>query len=188
MIIEIDIVVLVCCIEMLEVEVDICCIQVCYMFFCDMLNLEFGVVDDVECIELIMQFYMEDVVWEGVGEYYDNQFGCVVGVDVICKYFQGFWGGKIDFVLILNCYYLMLEQIYVYVNGMMVDGQWVYMQLWFFFDGKVFFCFLCFNNMFCKEFDGVWKIICICIENVFVVLLFVIWVLDYLLKLVLMKF
>lgn len=155
------------------------------MFLCDMFCFEL-VVDDVECIEKIFEFYVEDVIWEGVGFYYEGQFGQVVGKEVICKYFQVFWGQKKDLELFLNVYYLILEQIYVNVDCMYVDGQWVYCQLWIFGDGLLLLCFSWFNNLF-KKVDGVWKIVCICIENVFVVLLVFGWVNNVLIYLVLMK-
>ncbi len=141
-------------VEVLEAEADIRRIQARYMFLCDTPNPEFGVADDMERIDRIMQLYTEDAVWEGVGEYYDNQFGRAVGAAAIRKHFEGFWGGKTDPALILNCHYLTSEQIHVHEGGTTADGQWVHMQPWLFSDGKALLRSSRLNNTFRKEPDG----------------------------------
>jgi hypothetical protein len=35
-------------------------------------------------------------VWEGVGAYYDNQFGRRVGKAALREHFESFWGQKRD--------------------------------------------------------------------------------------------
>ena len=91
-------------IEILEAEAEIRRIQARYMFLCDTPMPEYGCKNDAERIDLIMALYTEDAIWEGVGEYYDNQFGRAVGAAAIRKHFEGFWGGKTDPALILNCH------------------------------------------------------------------------------------
>lgn len=166
-------------IETLEAEADIRRIQSRYMFLCDTPNPEFGVKDDAERIDRIMELYTPDAVWEGVGEYYDNQFGRAVGADAIRRHFQGFWGGKTDPALILNCHYLTSEQIHVHAGGQTADGQWVHMQPWLFSDGKALLRSSRLNNTFRKEPDGQWRITRTRTENVFVAPLPATWASDY---------
>ena len=71
---------------------------------------------------------------EGVGSYYDNQFGRSVGKAAIRQHFEGFWGMKRDPALLLNVHYLTSEQIHV--RGDEADGQWVHCQPWIFSDGS----------------------------------------------------
>ncbi|WP_234329885.1 nuclear transport factor 2 family protein [Streptomyces viridochromogenes] len=115
-------------IEVLEAEADIRRIQARYMFLCDTPNPEFGVGDDSHRIDLIMELYSEDAVWEGVGEYYDHQFGRAEGQAEIRRHFEGFWGRKQDPALLLNAHYLTSEQIHV--DGDEASGQWIHMQPW----------------------------------------------------------
>ena len=185
MITQADLATLVRRIETLEAEAAIRRLQARYMFLCDTPNPEFGVEDDAERIDLIMQLYTRDAVWEGVGEYYTNQFGKAEGADAIR--FQGFWGGKKDPALILNCHYLTSEQIHVHDSGATADGQWVHMQPWLFSDGKALLRSSRLNNTFRKEPDGAWKITRTRTENVFVAPLPATWASDYPSKSVLMK-
>ena len=62
-------------IEVLEAEAEIRRLQARYMFLCDTPCPEVAVRDDAHRIDLIVDLYAEDAIWEGVGEYYDNQFG-----------------------------------------------------------------------------------------------------------------
>ncbi|TMV93237.1 nuclear transport factor 2 family protein [Thioclava sp. BHET1] len=174
-------------IETLEAEAEIRRIQSRYMFLCDTPMPEYGCANDAERIDLIMELYTEDATWEGVGEYYDNQFGKAEGAAAIRKHFEGFWGQKQDPALILNCHYLTSEQIYVSADGTTADGQWVHMQPWLFSDGKALLRSSRLNNGFRKEPDGRWKITRTRTENVFVAPLPATWASDYPSKSVLMK-
>ncbi|PJJ45187.1 ketosteroid isomerase-like protein [Glutamicibacter mysorens] len=152
-------------IEILEAEADIRRIQARYMFLCDTPMPEYGVKDDAERIDLIMDLYTEDAVWEGVGEYYDNQFGRAEGAEQIRAHFNEFWGEKQDPALLLNAHYLTSEQINV--TGDTAEGQWIHMQPWLFSDGKSLLRSSRLFNTFRKE-NGVWKITRTRTENVFV--------------------
>ncbi|MFC0238999.1 nuclear transport factor 2 family protein [Rhodopseudomonas telluris] len=149
----------------LTAEAEIRRIQARYMFLCDTPCPEFGVEDDAERIERIVDLYAEDAIWEGVGAYYDNQFGRSVGKDAIRKHFQGFWEQKRDPALALNVHYLTSEQIHV--RGDEADGQWVHCQPWIFSDGSSLLRSSRLNNLFRKQ-DGVWKIARTRTENLFV--------------------
>ncbi|MBK0420032.1 nuclear transport factor 2 family protein [Leucobacter sp. CSA1] len=152
-------------IDALEAEADIRRVQARYMFLCDTPLPEPGVTDDAERIELILELYTEDAVWEGVGEYYDDQFGRAEGKDAIRRHFQGFWGTRQDPLLLLNAHYLTSEQIHV--TGDTATGQWIHMQPWLFSDGKALLRSSRLNNAFRRE-DGVWRITRTRTENVFV--------------------
>lgn len=153
-------------VEVLEAEAEIRRIQARYMFLCDTPNPEYGVTGDAERIELILELYTEDAVWEGVGEYYDNQFGRAEGKQAIREHFQRFWGQKQDPALLLNAHYLTSEQIHV--DGGTATGQWIHMQPWLFSDGKSLLRSSRLNNAFRKEPDGRWRITRTRTENVFV--------------------
>lgn len=152
-------------VETLEAEADIRRIQARYMFLCDTPCPEAGCPDDATRIDLIMALYTDDAIWEGVGEYYDNQFGRCIGKDAIRTHFEGFWGSSRDPALLLNVHYLTSEQIHV--HGDTADGQWVHCQPWIFSDGTSLLRSSRLNNLFRKE-GGVWKIARTRTENVFV--------------------
>lgn len=152
-------------VEMLEAEADIRRIQARYMFICDTPMPEDGVTDDERRIELILDLYTEDAVWEGVGEYYTGQFGRAEGKDAIRRHFEGFWGSRQDPALLLNAHYLTSEQIHV--DGDTATGQWIHMQPWLFSDGKALLRSSRLYNSFRKE-NGVWLISRTRTENVFV--------------------
>ncbi|TFI42529.1 nuclear transport factor 2 family protein [Rhodococcus sp. 1R11] len=151
--------------EVLESEADIRRIQARYMFLCDTPCPEFGVDDDAHRIELVLDLYTEDAVWEGVGEYYDGQFGRAEGKDAIRAHFNRFWGEKNDPALLLNAHYLTSEQIHV--TGDTAEGQWIHMQPWLFADGKSLLRSSRLNNAF-RKVDGRWLISRTRTENVFV--------------------
>lgn len=142
-------------IEVLESEADIRRLQARYMFLCDTPCPEFGVNDDAERIDLILALYSEDAVWEGVGEYYDGQFGRAVGKDSIREHFQRFWGEKNDPALVLNAHYLTSEQ--VHVDGDEATGQWIHMQPWLYSDGTGLLRSSRLNNAF-RKIGGEWLI------------------------------
>lgn len=160
-----DIAALVRRVETLEAEAEIRRIQARYMFLCDTPCPEFGVRDDAHRIELIMELYAEDAIWEGVGSFYDNQFGRAVGKAAIRAHFQSFWNEKRDPALLLNVHYLTSGQIYV--QGETADGQWVHCQPWIFSDGTSLLRSSRLNNGFAK-LNGHWKITRTRTENVFV--------------------
>lgn len=100
-------------IEVLEAEAAIRRIQARYMMLCDTPCPVFPAVSDAERIELVLELYTKDAVWEGVGEYYDNQFGRAEGKDELRAHFNRFWSADQDPKLILNAHYLTSEQIFV---------------------------------------------------------------------------
>jgi ketosteroid isomerase-like protein len=152
-------------IDVLEAEAEIRRLQARYMFLCDTPCPEFAVRDDAHRIDLIVELYAEDAVWEGVGEYYDNQFGRAEGHEAIREHFRRFWGEKQEPALLLNAHYLTSEQIYV--DGDSATGQWIHMQPWLFSDGKSLLRSSRLNNSFRKTDSG-WKITRTRTENVFV--------------------
>jgi ketosteroid isomerase-like protein len=152
-------------VEVLEAEADIRRIQARYMFLCDTPCPEFGVRDDAHRIDLILDLYTEDAVWEGVGEYYDGQFGRAEGHDAIRRHFEAFWSPDRDPALVLNAHYLTAEQIHV--DGDTATGQWIHMQPWLFADGTALLRSSRLNNAF-RRTDGTWKITRTRTENVFV--------------------
>lgn len=164
-------------IAVLEAEAEIRRLQARYMFLCDTPLPEPGIADDRDRIDRIMELYAPDAVWEGVGEYYDGQFGRAEGAAAIRRHFENFWGGGNKPALLLNCHYLTSEQIYV--HGDAADGQWVHMQPWIFADGKALLRSSRLNNAFRREPGGVWKIARTRTENVFVAPLPQGWASDY---------
>ena len=152
-------------VETLEAEAEIRRIQARYMFLCDTPCPEPGLADDAERIERILDLYTDDAVWEGVGEYYDGQFGRAEGKPEIREHFQRFWGEKRDPALLLNAHYLTSEQIHV--DGDDAEGQWIHMQPWLFGDGTALLRSSRLNNAFRKD-DGRWRITRTRTENVFI--------------------
>ncbi|WP_188190448.1 nuclear transport factor 2 family protein [Nonomuraea sp. SYSU D8015] len=151
--------------EVLEAEAEIRRLQARYMFLCDTPCPEWGITDDHHRIELILELYAADAVWEGVGDYYDNQFGRAEGKDQIRAHFERFWGEKRDPALLLNAHYLTSEQIHV--NGDEADGQWIHMQPWLYSDGTALLRSSRLNNAFHRA-GGRWLITRTRTENVFV--------------------
>ena len=152
-------------VETLEAEAEIRRIQARYMFLCDTPCPEPGLADDAERIERILDLYTDDAVWEGVGEYYDGQFGRAEGKQAIGEHFQRFWGEKRDPALVLNAHYLTSEQIHV--DGDEAEGQWIHMQPWLFGDGSALLRSSRLNNAFRRD-DGRWRITRTRTENVFI--------------------
>lgn len=172
-------------IEVLEAEAEIRRLQARYMFLCDTPIPEYGVKDDAERIDLIMELYSEDAIWEGVGDFYDNQFGRLEGAAAIRRHFENFWGQKRDPELLLNVHYLTSEQIHVHSDT--AEGQWVHCQPWIFSDGKSLLRSSRLNNAFRRESDGTWKITRTRTENVFVAPLREGWATDFPSRSVLLK-
>lgn len=152
-------------IDVLESEADIRRIQARYMFLCDTPCPVYPPVTDQERIELILELYSEDAVWEGVGEYYTGQFGRAEGKDAIRSHFNRFWPEDQDPKLILNAHYLTSEQIHV--DGDEAEGLWIHMQPWLYEDGKALLRSSRLNNAF-RRIDGEWKITRTRTENVFI--------------------
>ncbi len=152
-------------IDTLEAEGEIRRLQARYMFLCDTPCPEFGVADDAERIELIVDLYTDDAVWEGVGEHYNGQFGRAEGKQAIREHFQRFWGEKTDPALLLNAHYLTSEQIHV--DGDTATGQWIHMQPWLFSDGTALLRSSRLNNAF-RKVGGRWLVARTRTENVFV--------------------
>lgn len=152
-------------IDTLEAEAEIRRLQARYMFLCDTPCPEFGVADDAERIELIVGLYADDAVWEGVGEYYDGQFGRAEGKQAIREHFRRFWGEKSEPALVLNAHYLTSEQIHV--DGDTATGQWIHMQPWLFSDGTALLRSSRLNNAF-RKVGGRWLVTRTRTENVFV--------------------
>ncbi|MGW8374837.1 nuclear transport factor 2 family protein [Streptomyces sp. ODS28] len=152
-------------VETLEAEADIRRLQARYMFLCDTPCPEFGVRDDAHRIDLIMELYAEDAVWEGVGEYYDGQFGRAEGAAAIRAHFERFWAAGHEPRLVLNAHYLTSEQIHV--DGEHATGQWIHMQPWLYADGSGLLRSSRLNNAFRRTADG-WRITRTRTENVMV--------------------
>ncbi|MCE3551240.1 nuclear transport factor 2 family protein [Pseudonocardia sp. RS11V-5] len=171
-------------VEVLEAEADIRRLQARYMFLCDTPIPEFDVADDEQRIDLIMELYTDDAVWEGVGEYYDGQFGRAEGADAVRRHFEGFWSQERDPALVLNAHYLTSEQIQV--DGETATGQWIHMQPWLFADGSSVLRSSRLNNAF-RKVGGSWKISRTRTENVFVAPLPDRWAGDYPSRSVLMR-
>lgn len=155
-------------VEVLEAESDIRRLQAKYMLLCDTPNPDYGVATNQERIERILDLYTDDAIWEGVGEYYDNQFGRAAGKDQIRAHFNQFWPESQNPELLLNAHYLTSEQIHVHDDAMTADGQWIHFQPWLYSDGKSLIRGSRLNNLFRKE-DGVWKVARTRTENVFIV-------------------
>lgn len=156
----------------LRAESDIRRLQARYMHLCDTPCPEPGVDDDATRIDRIVSLYTEDAVWEGVGSYYDGQFGQSVGHAAIRRHFENFWGQKRDPALVLNVHYLTSEQIHV--QGDTAEGQWVHMQPWLYADGSSLLRSSRLNNAF-RNTDAGWRIARTRTENVFVAPLPVGW-------------
>jgi hypothetical protein len=153
-------------IEVLEAEADIRRLQARYMFLCDTPCPEYGVTDNQQRIELLLDLYADDAIWEGVGEYYDNQFGRAVGKEELRTHFNRFWPAEQDPELILNAHWLTSEQIHV--HGDEADGQWIHFQPWLFSDGKSLIRASRLNNAF-RKVGGQWLITRTRTENVAIV-------------------
>lgn len=152
-------------IDVLESEADIRRIQARYMFLCDTPCPVYPPVSDRERIELILELYADDAVWEGVGEYYTGQFGKAEGKDAIRAHFNRFWPEEQDPRLILNAHYLTSEQIFV--EGDEATGLWIHMQPWLYSDGTALLRSSRLNNAFRRD-NGQWKITRTRTENVFI--------------------
>ncbi|KKW69328.1 ketosteroid isomerase [Lampropedia cohaerens] len=151
-------------VDRLEAESEIRRIQARYMFLCDTPCPE-PVANDAERIDRIMALYADDAVWEGVGSYYEGQFGQAVGKAAIRAHFEKFWSTERNLPLVFNVHYLTSEQIHV--DGDHAEGQWVHMQPWIFSDGSSLLRSSRLNNRF-QRIDNRWLITRTRTENVFI--------------------
>jgi len=157
----------------LEGEADIRRLMARYMWLCDTPLPEYpGDLGPRERIELIMKLYTEDAVWEGVGPFYNDQFGYSKGHEQLVEHFEGFFITKADTQnasseLLLNAHYLTSEHIRIHEDGQTADGQWIHMQPWLFSDGSALLRSSRLHNAF-RLVDGVWKMSRYRTENVFV--------------------
>jgi hypothetical protein len=150
-------------VEILQAEADIRRIISRYMLLCDVPLPEPGVSDE-ERIAMIVDLFSDDATWEGVGPYYENQFGFSSGRAELIRHFTGFFQPRQPEML-LNCHYLTSEQIRV--DGATAEGQWVHFQPWIFSDGSSVLRSSRLFNAF-KKVDGVWKMSRYRTENVFI--------------------
>ncbi len=160
-------------VDILEAEADIRRLMARYMWLCDTPLPEHpGDLGPQERIELILALYATDAVWEGVGPFYDNQFGYSQGQNQLREHFEGFFMAKgstqsTTSELLLNAHYLTTEQIYVNDDLVTAEAQWIHMQPWLFSDGSALLRSSRLHNAFKIE-DGVWKIARYRTENVYV--------------------
>jgi hypothetical protein len=134
----------------LSAESDIRRIMARYMLLCDVPLPEHGL-DEEGRLREIVNLFTADARWEGVGSYYDNQFGASVGHEQLHQHFQRFFAPSSP-QMILNCHYLTCEQIHV--SGNEANGQWVHFQPWIFDDGSSVLRSSRLNNAF-RCVDGV---------------------------------
>ncbi|MFW7268054.1 nuclear transport factor 2 family protein [Gluconacetobacter sp. Hr-1-5] len=156
--------------RVLRAEADIRRLMARYMFLCDV-PLPERTVSDTDRYEEILDLFTNDAVWEGVGSYYDNQFGRSVGRAELAAHFERFFAPKQP-EMILNCHYLTSEQIHV--TGDTAEGQWVHFQPWIFEDGSSVLRSSRLNNAF-RRVENKWKISRYRTENVFIAPLPVGW-------------
>lgn len=149
----------------LNAEQEIRKIQARYMMLCDTPCPDPHVSNDAERIDRIMELYTEDATWEGVGEYYEGQFGLAQGHAEIRAHFERFWSPDNSPALCLNAHYLTTERITV--NGSTAEAHWIHMQPWLYADGKALLRSSRLFNAFRFE-QGQWKITRTRTENVFV--------------------
>ena len=149
-------------VDVLQGEAEIRRIVSRYMFLCDIPILEPGIdVDDK--IEMILDLYTDDATWEGVGAFYQGQFGVMRGRENLRTHFQGFFKSR-DPAMLLNCHYLTAEHITV--DGNHGEGRWVHFQPWIFSDGTSELRSSRLFNTF-RKVDGIWKMSRYRTENVF---------------------
>lgn len=150
-------------VRILRAEADIRRLMARYMFLCDVPLPEHGMEYEGRLNEIV-NLYTEDAVWEGVGSYYDNQFGRSVGRAALFKHFERFFQPH-DPEMTLNCHYLTSEQIHV--SGDTAEGQWVHFQPWIFEDGSSVLRSSRINNAF-RCVEGSWKMSRYRTENIFI--------------------
>ncbi|WP_238455771.1 nuclear transport factor 2 family protein [Azohydromonas lata] len=134
-----------------------------YMRLCD-LPLPDADLSEAQRVHAIAALFCEDGVWEGVGEYYENQFGRLEGRARIAGHFSNFFNAQ-EPRLIFNCHYLTTENIEV--KGDVAEGLWVQFQPWIYADSSSLLRSSRLRCLFRRE-QGVWKIAHYRTENVFI--------------------
>lgn len=152
-------------VRVLEAEAEVRRIQARYMLLCDTPCPVYPPISDTERIDMIVDLYAEDAVWEGVGEYYTGQFGRAEGKAAIRAHFERFWDSAAEKKLVLNVHYLTSEQIMVKEDR--AQGLWVHMQPWLYDDGTALLRSSRLNNSFAR-IDGQWRITRTRTENVLI--------------------
>lgn len=147
----------------LRAEADIRRLIARYAYLCDT-PLPVPETQWRERVELIVDLFSEDATWEGVGSFYDNQFGKSEGKEAIRRHFTAFFEPK-DNELLLNCHYMTSEHIEV--RGETAEGSWVHFQPWIFADGRSVLRSSRLFNAF-RRVEGVWKMSRYRTENVFI--------------------
>lgn len=158
--------------DVVESESHIRRLMARYMWLCDTPLPEAGGLDANQRIELVLELYTDDAIWEGVGDFYRDQFGFSQGTEQLREHFEGFFITKTDTQnaaaeMLLNAHYLTTEHISVHPGGETGEANWIHMQPWLFDDGSA----LLRSSRLFSEFrrvDGVWKIARYRTENVFV--------------------
>jgi len=169
-------------VRVLRAEADIRRIMARYAMLCDIPLPTHGL-DTEGRLREIINLFTPDARWEGVGSYYDDQFGASVGHERIYQHFERFFRPSTPKML-LNCHYLTCEQIHV--QGDTAAGQWVHFQPWIFDDGSSVLRSSRLNNAF-RCLDGVWKMSRYRTENVFIAALPDNWATNFPATSVLMK-
>lgn len=134
-----------------------------YMRLCDV-PLPDARMSEEQRVQEIAFLFCEDGIWEGVGEYYENQFGRLQGRDRIADHFRQFFSAQ-EPRLVFNCHYLTTENIEV--RATLAEGLWVQFQPWIHEDGTSLLRSSRLRCMF-RIVDGVWKISHYRTENVFI--------------------
>lgn len=70
-------------VAILDAEAAVRRVEARCMFLCDTPCPEFGVEDDAERIDRIMELFAPEAVWEGVGEHHDGRLGKAEGRDAV---------------------------------------------------------------------------------------------------------
>jgi hypothetical protein len=134
-----------------------------YMRLCDV-PVPDADMSEEQRVQAIAALFCEDGVWEGVGEYYENQFGRLEGRSRIAEHFSKFFSAQ-DPRLILNCHYLTTENIEVMDD--VAEGLWVQFQPWIYEDGSSLLRSSRLRCLFRRE-HGSWKMAHYRTENVFI--------------------
>nr|WP_245453609.1 nuclear transport factor 2 family protein [Aminobacter sp. MSH1] len=150
-------------VETLTAEADIRRVVSRYMLLCDVPLPEPGMTTENR-IGAIVDLFSDDATWEGVGSYYESQFGFSSGRAELIKHFQGFFHPR-EPEMLLNCHYLTSEHITV--DGDRAEGKWVHFQPWIFSDGSSVLRSSRLFNAF-KKVGGIWKMSRYRTENVFI--------------------
>ncbi|WP_434694898.1 nuclear transport factor 2 family protein [Pseudomonas sp. Z1-14] len=166
-------------IVILEAENEVRRVQMRYMALCDTPVPEYGVRNPEHRIDLIMELFSDEAVWEGVGEYYNGQFGRAEGKKAVRQFFEGFHQNNKDRKIVLNCHYVTSEQIHVAADGITATGQWVHIQPWLFSNGEAVLRSSRLFNAYKLCEDGKWRFTRNRTENVFIAPLHSTWASDY---------